>query len=43
MEIQLTGDVSITEVSPTQFNTFEINRIKDVEGGAVRQESKAPT
>ena len=44
MEIRITSEpIQIEEVSQNEFNVKEINKIKDVKGGAVRQNSKAPT
>ena len=42
MEIQLTGDLEIEELSTQEFNVIQVNRIKKEHGG-LRQESKAPT
>ena len=42
MEIQITDQATIREISPDEFNVLQINRIKK-EFGAFRQESKGPT
>lgn len=43
MEIQITGNAEISEISVAKFNVTEINKIKKLKGGAIRQNSKAPT
>lgn len=43
MEIRIEANSTIKEVSHTAFNVAEVNKIKHLKGGAVRQESKAPT
>lgn len=43
MEIQITKQTKIKEVSVAEFNVAEINKIKKLKGGAARQKSKAPT
>lgn len=43
MEIQITKQTKIKEISVTEFNVAEINKIKKLKGGATRQKSKAPT
>ena len=43
MEIQITGQAKIKEVSVKHFNVSEINKIKKLKGGSIRQNSKAPT
>jgi len=43
MEIQVTNKAVIKEVSTEAFNVAEINKIKKLKGGAIRQDSKAPT
>ena len=43
MEIQITGQPKMQEITASKFNVMEINKIKKLKGGAVRQESKAPT
>lgn len=43
MEICLTNDTFIEEVSTSEFNVAEINKVKNLKGGAYRQDSKAPT
>lgn len=44
MEIRIdAGPVQIEEITSDEFNVKEINKIKHVKGGAVRQNSKAPT
>lgn len=42
MEISLSGDVQIAEISVSEYNVAQTNRIKKEYGG-LRQESKAPT
>ena len=43
MEIQITGQPKMQEITASKFNVMEINKIKKLKGGAVRQNSKAPT
>ena len=43
MEIQITNQTTVKEISVSQFNVSEINKIKKLKGGAIRQNSKAPT
>lgn len=43
MEIHLEQGAVIEEISTAAFNVHEINRISKVKGGAIRQDSKAPT
>ena len=43
MEIRITAPIEMAEISATEFNVKEINKIKYLKGGAVRQNSKAPT
>lgn len=43
MEIQITGQAKIKEVSVKHFNVAEIDKVKSLKGGAYRQDSKAPT
>ena len=42
MALQLTADTTISEISVSEFNVREINRIGE-DHGAIRQKSKAPT
>lgn len=43
MEIRIEANSTIKEVPHTAFNVAEVNKIKHLKGGAVRQDSKAPT
>ena len=43
MEIQIKGQPKMQEITASEFNVMEINKIKKLKGGAVRQNSKAPT
>lgn len=43
MEIQIKGQPKMQEITASEFNVMEINKIKKLKGGAVRQDSKAPT
>lgn len=43
MEIQITSRATVKEIPVAKFNVQEINKIKNLKGGAVRQNSKAPT
>lgn len=43
MEIRIDDVAEIEEISVKEFNVTEINRIKKVKGGGLRQESKTPT
>jgi hypothetical protein len=43
MEIRIDAPAEIEEISVKEFNVTEINRIKKVKGGGLRQESKTPT
>jgi len=43
MEIRLTPDTRIEEITATEFNVQQINSIKHVKGGVYRQKSKTPT
>lgn len=43
MEIRITTQAKIEEISYSEFNVAEVNKIKKLKGGALRQESKAPT
>lgn len=43
MEIRIEADTQIEEISVKEFNVAEVNRIKKVKGGALRQDSKGPT
>lgn len=43
MEIRIDDSTQIEEISVKEFNVAEINRIKKVKGGGLRQESKTPT
>lgn len=43
MEIRITSGDVVKEITTKEFNVAEINKIKKIKGGALRQKSKAPT
>lgn len=43
MEIHITNEAQIEEISIAAFNVSEIDKVKSLKGGAYRQDSKAPT
>ena len=43
MEIRLKNTIEMQEISISSFNVTEINKIKKLKGGTLRQDSKGPT
>lgn len=43
MEIHLKNTIEMEEIPISRFNVQEINKIKKLKGGTLRQNSKGPT